>query len=271
MEKGKRDWKESRDWLTADLRQGPRPALQGAAESTTQAACSIDLVVRYLPCPGPVHRCSQERSTHAQGQPGQRGSSTQDGAAKTPSRARSSSSHPSPSGRVESGPLCTAATHSENRPTTACWSALIQTSPHGTTPPTPSSGKRCAITHTFGAAHWSPAVRAGKHGHGQQGPARHTKQAWLGPFEPATSLGWMETMMYMTWLRVSLVARPSCPASGWPWGMASCGASHPSTARLRGGAGAAEAMRALVPCLGSCRRAAAGCLGEGQPTMVGEH
>jgi hypothetical protein len=56
MEKGEREWKRSRDWLTADLRQGPQLALQSAAEHHPPSS------LQHWPCSEvPALAWSQER------------------------------------------------------------------------------------------------------------------------------------------------------------------------------------------------------------------
>ena len=117
MEKGKREWKKSRDWLTADLRQAPRLALQGAAESTTQAACSIDLVVRYLPCPGPGPSLLAG-AQHARTGTTRAAMFLHPGRRQDPEPCKVLLLPPSPSGESSRGPLCTAAT--QRKPTNNC-------------------------------------------------------------------------------------------------------------------------------------------------------
>lgn len=96
MGKRKREWKKMQRLVNGRFKTGPpaRSSLSKALLSTThQAACSIDHVVRYLPWPG---RCSQEERQCAQGHGTRAARYLHPPAAlsiaKTPSRARSSSS-----------------------------------------------------------------------------------------------------------------------------------------------------------------------------------
>lgn len=148
MGKRKRERKKMQRLVNGRFKTGPpaRSSLSRALLSTMhQAACSIDHVVRYLPWPG---RRRRSASAHRDNQGSEVPPPAARSIAKTPSRARSSSSH-------RPFPL---------------WLALVHTAAHGSTPPTPSR-EVCDNTH-LSRRPLAPRRRF-EGGHGQQGPARH--------------------------------------------------------------------------------------------------